>query len=206
MMTLAPHFVGAWQRRSIAIDGGPPSEPARVLWLQAGDAFADLRVPDDPDAAIDAFAGITTYDAPALTWHHTLDWNGNFAGYDCGIVERDDEKLIERGEFERGGCTHSYEEIWERIDPGGAGVVLTAAHAVVVRVGKHCLALRDRRRAGGDFDVRHARITGEEWSDVTVLGDGSELPRPPVWLPSQWDTGSEIVVDGAHWRVAERWG
>jgi Protein HRI1 len=206
MMTLARHFVGAWQRRSIAIDGGAHSEPAHVLWLQAGDAFADLRVPDDPTTPVDAFAGITTYDAPALTWHHTLDWNGTFAGYDCGVVERHDEKLIERGEFERDGCPHTYEEIWERVDPGNAGVVLTAAHAVVVRVGDHCLALRDRRRAGGRFDVRHARITREEWTDVTVLGDGMELPRPPVWIPSQWDAGSEIVVEGAHWRVAERWG
>ncbi|MDQ1384910.1 MAG: hypothetical protein QOG65_2289 [Actinomycetota bacterium] len=206
MMTLARHFVGAWQRRSIAIDREPPSEPARVLWLQAGDAFADLRVPEDPDAPIDAFAGITTYDAPALTWHHTLDRNGNFADYDCGIVERHDEKLIERGEFERDGCSHTYEEIWERIDPGNSGAVLTAAHAVVVRVGNHCLALRDRRRAGGDFDVRHACITGQEWTDVTVLGDGTELPRPPVWLPSHWDTGSEVVIEGLHWRIAERWG
>jgi hypothetical protein len=205
-MTLAPQFVGAWKRRSIAIDSGAHSEPARVLWLQAGDAFADLRMPGEAVGTIDAFAGITTYDEPALTWHHTLDWNGGFAGYDCGVVECCDERLVERGEFERDGEHHTYEEIWDRVDRGPVGVVLTAAHAVVVRVGDHCLGMRDRRRAGGGFDVRHAEITAEEWHDVTVLGAGTELPRPAVWLPSQWDVGSEAVIDGVHWRIAERWG
>jgi hypothetical protein len=206
MMTLARQFVGAWQRRSIAVDGGPHEDSARVLWLQAGDAFADLRIPEDPNAARDAFAGVTTYDEPALTWHHTLDWNGSFAGYDCGVVEYRDEELVERGEFERDGSCHAYEEIWRRVDPGAVGLVLTATHAMVVRVGGHYLAMRDRRRSGGDFDVRHAQLSGNQWSDVIVLADGGALPRLPVVLPSQWDAGSDVMIDGTHWRVAERWG
>ncbi len=178
----------------------------RVLWLQAGDAFADLRIPEDPSGATDAFAGITTYAEPALTWHHTLDWNGGFAGYDCGVVECDNDEMIERGEYERDGKCHTYEEIWQRIDTGPVGVVLTAPHAMVVRVGRHCLAMRDRRRAGGQFDVRHAQISGVEWTDVTVLGDGAELPRTAVVLPGAWQVGAEVTLDGAPWRVAERWG
>ena len=205
-MTLAPQLVGAWQRRSIAIDGGAPEEPARVLWLQAGDAFADLRMPLDPNGTIDAFAGITTYDEPALTWHHMLDWNGTFAGYDCGVVERDAEQLIERGEFERDGTRHAYEEVWLRIDPGEVGVVLTATHAMIVRVGCHCLAMRDRRRAGGEFDVRHSRLTARVWDDLVVLGDGAELPLLPVALANDWTVGTGVTLDGASWRISERWG
>ena len=207
-MTIAPRFIGAWQRRSIAIDGGAHQASARVLWLQAGDAFADLRIPEEPsiEPELDAFAGVTTYDAPALTWHHTLDWNGCFAGHDCGVVEGDDKELIERGEFERAGVRHAYEEVWQRVDPGGAGVVLTATHAMVVRVGCHCLAMRDRRRAGGQFDVRHAQIAGVEWDDVVSLGDGAELPRLPVVTPIDWSAGSSVAIDGVQWRVAERWG
>jgi len=206
MMTLARQFVGAWERRSIAIDGGAPTEPARVLWLQAGDAFADLRIPQSPSDQPDAFAGVTTYDEPALTWHHTLDWNGGFAGYDCGVVEWRDDDLIERGEFERDGKGHAYEEVWHRVDDGAIGLVLTATHAMVVRLGRHCLAMRDRRRAGGQFDVRHATVAGVEWSDVAVLGDGAELPRPPLVAPDDWTPGSTVSIDGAVWRVAERWG
>ena len=205
-MTLAPQFVGAWQRRSVAFDGGEHHEPARVLWLQAGDAFADLRIPADPEGVTDAFAGITTYEAPALTWHHTLDWNGTFAGYDCGIVEHEADQLIERGEFERDGECHTYEEIWLRIDPGEVGVVLTAPHAMIVRVGNHCLAMRDRRRAEGAFDVRHGQLTARVWDDVDVLGDGAELPCLPVALPSDWTVGSTVTLDGVSWRISERWG
>ena len=206
MMTLARQFVGAWQRRSIAIDGGVPQEPARVLWLQAGDAFADLRIPESPSDEPDAFVGVTTYDEPALTWHHTLDWNGGFAGYDCGVVESREDDLIERGEFERDGKCHMYEEVWHRVDEGSVGLVLTGTHAMVVRLGRHCLAMRDRRRAGGQFDVRHAQVAGVEWTDVAVLGDGSELPRPPLVVPSDWIPGATVSVDGAPWRIAERWG
>jgi hypothetical protein len=204
--TLAPQFVGAGQRRSIAIDDGPPAEPARVLWLQAGDAFADLRIPSEPSGEVDAFAGITTYEAPALTWHHTLDWNGNYAGYDCGVVERNAEQMIERGEFDRDGERHTYEEIWVRTDPGEVGVVLTATHAMIVRVGNHVLAMRDRRRSEGEFDVRQGQLTARVWDDVVVLGDGAELPCLPVALPSDWTVGSAVMLEGVSWRIAERWG
>ena len=206
--------------RSTAVRGTSP--PA--LWLQAGDAFADLRIPQDPSVPAEAFAGITTYEAPALTWHHTLDRNNGFTRCDRGVVECDGDELIERGGFERGGFKttgsrdgfehdgferdgpHSYEETWQRIDTGAVGAVLTATHAMVVRVGRHCLAMRDRRRAGGEFDVRHTEVTGIDWNEVTVLGDGAELPRLPVVSPGEWVAGSEIVLDGVHWRVAERWG
>jgi len=199
-------MIGAWERRSIAIDGGPHRASARVLWLQAGDAFADLRIPEDPSCELEAFAGIATYKAPALTLHHTLDRNGCFAGDDCGVVEGNDEDLIKRGELERGGRRHRYEEIWQRVDRGDAGLVLTTMHAMVVRVGRHCLAMRDRRRAGGKFDIRHARIGGTQWDEVDSHGDGAELPRLPVVTPIDWSAGSEVAIDGAQWRVAERWG
>jgi len=207
-MTLEPQFVGAWQRASISIDGGTPREPARVLWLQAGDAFADLRIPTDEGdlTRIEAFAGITSYAAPALTWHHTLDWNGGFAGYDCGVVDLDGDQLVERGEFERDGECHQYEEVWRRVDPGADGAVLTALHSMVVQVGCHCLAFRDRRRRGGEFDVRHTQRCEGEWRDVIVIGDGAELPRLSIGRAADWEAGSDVVVDGVQWHVADQWG
>jgi hypothetical protein len=205
-VTLAPPFIGAWQRRSIAVDGDVPHEPARVFRLQAGDAFADLRVPGDSIGALEACAGITSYDSSTLTWHRTLEWNRCCTGYERGVVEGNDEELIQRGEFERGGTCHRYEEIWQRVDRGDAGLVLTTMHAMVVRVGRHYLAMRDRRRAGGTFDVRQAQLTGVEWDDVVSFGDGTELPWPPLVTPIDWTAGSQVAIDGAPWRVAERWG
>lgn len=121
------------------------------------------------------------------------------------MVEHVDGTLVERGEFERDDGRHEYVEVWQRIDPGDTGVVLTTAHTMVVRVGCHCLALRDRRRSGGEFDVRHAQIDNGRWSDIIVLGDGSELPRLPVEVPDEWTAASAVVLDGTEWRVAEQW-
>ena len=37
-------FVGAWRRRSIVVPGGEPTEPCEAWWIQAGEAFVDVRV------------------------------------------------------------------------------------------------------------------------------------------------------------------
>jgi hypothetical protein len=206
MITFARELVGAWQRKSISLDDRDPSAHVHAILLQATDAFADVRVPDNSERAVEAFAGITTYDDPELTWRRTLDRTGNFTGDHRGVVDRREEKLIVRSEVELDGRVRCYEEIWERIDPGHVGVVLTAPHAVMVRVGNHCIALRDRRRTGRPFDVRRACAVADSWVDVIVLGDGTELAPPPVRLPTFWDVDSEVIIEGAHWRVADRWG
>jgi len=173
---LPEQFFGAWRRRSIAFDGGEPTEPARVLWLQAGDSFADLRVPIASDAQVEAFAGTTACDPPRLTWTHTVDWHGAFAGFDCGEIAWRDGLMIERGECELDGRPSVYEEVWERIDDGQDRTVLLATDGVMVRVGRYCIAMRDRRPDGGGFAVRSARLVGNDWIDVDVCGDALSLP------------------------------
>lgn len=204
-MTVAAQFVGVWRRRSIAVDDGLPEERHSVVWVQARDAFADLRVPRGRDGDVDAFAGITTYDAPALTWHHALDLNGTFAGFDCGVVARRDDELVERGTFDRDGTTHAYEEVWQHIDRGIVGLVLTAPRAMIVRVGDHSLAMRDRRAESATFDVRYAHLEYGRWRDVHVLGAGSALPLVPVDVPSTWTRDSTVELGGQCWRVGESW-
>jgi hypothetical protein len=169
---------GVWRRRSIAVDDGAPAETAHVLWLQAAEAFADLRVPNSSlEGRVEAFAGATTWDPPRLTWHHAVDWNGGFAGYDCGDIEWRDGALVERGTFDDRGRTRVYEEIWDRIDPGDHYVALTAGTAMIVQVGAYSLALRDGRVRGATFDVRAARWSAElGWQDTYSFGAGRELP------------------------------
>ena len=41
----ARELLGVWQRESISIDGKAPYEDSNVLWLHAGDYFADIRWP-----------------------------------------------------------------------------------------------------------------------------------------------------------------
>ena len=174
---------GVWRRRSIALDGGEPQEAAHVLWLQATEAFADLRVPFSAEGGsrIEAFAGTTAWDPPRLTWHHTVDWNGGFAGYDCGHIEWKGTAMVERGTFEDEGRAREYEEVWERVDPGAECIALSAPAAVIVQVGAYSLALRDGRAGHSTFDVRAARWSAElGWQDIYVFGAGADLPPASV--------------------------
>ena len=170
---------GAWRRRSIAVDGGAPHETAHVLWLQAAEAFADLRVPyaSTGETRVEAFGGTTHWDRPRLTWNHTVDWNAGYAGYDCGDIEWQGAAMVERGTFDDDGHTREYEEVWERVDAGDLHVALTAHAAIIVRVGAYSLALRDSRARGAAFDVRATRWSAElGWQDTYVFGAGQELP------------------------------
>jgi hypothetical protein len=45
-----------------------------------------------------------------------------------------------------------------------------------VRIGRFCIAMRDRRSSGGGFDVRSARLVGDSWTDVDACGETSSLP------------------------------
>jgi hypothetical protein len=184
-------FRGVWRRRSIAIDGGAPAEPALVVWLQARESFADLRIPNTGDE-IEAFAGSTSWEPPRLTWHHTIDWKGGFAGYDCGDIEWDNGALIERGTFDDGGQTRGYEEVWDRVDGGDHFVAVVAEQVIVVGVGTYSLSFRDGRETGSTFDVRSARWSPERgWYDTYVFGAGAELPR------------AADAIEHAEWRLIE---
>jgi len=184
----------------MAVDGGDPEEPARVLWLQAGEAFADLRVPIDGAGPVEAFAGRTSWELPRLTWHHTLDWRGGFAGYDCGDVHWRGGALVERGTFHDEGGAHEYEEVWDRVDPADQYVVLAAEAAIIVQVGIHSLALRDLRASGGTFDVRAAQWSaGEGWRDTYVFGAGGELPPALVAMEREgWSVTESSRTPSPH--------
>ncbi len=86
-MTLAPNSSEPGSAAPSPIDGGRPPSPAACCGSRPATRSRICAIPTDVGTDVDAFAGITTYEAPALTWHHTLDWNGGFAGYDCGVVE-----------------------------------------------------------------------------------------------------------------------
>lgn len=191
-MTVPEEMRGVWRRRSIAVDGGSPQEPAFVLWLQASEAFADLRVPVADAGRVEAFAGVTRWKRPRLTWHHTIDWNGGFADYDCGEVAWLGDALVESGTFDDGGRTHSYEEVWDRVDAADQYFALVSETAIAVQVGTYSLVMRDGRGSASTFDVRAAHWSAEYgWCDIQVFGAGAELPL------------ATEALDQSDWRLTE---
>ena len=78
-----PWFVGAWRRRSIAVPGDEPIEPCEAWWIQAGEAFVDVRIalPGCEDSALPysstrAFAGRFEIADGEVRWHVELDSDG----------------------------------------------------------------------------------------------------------------------------------
>lgn len=196
---IPPEIRGAWRRRSIAVDGGTPREPAYVLWLQASQSFADLRIPLAEAGRIEAFAGTTRWDSPRLTWHHAIDWNGGFADYDCGEVEWRGEALVERGTFSDDGRIREYEEIWDRLDPGAEYLALESDDGILVQVGSFSLTMRDGRADGSTFDVRTAEWSADSgWNDTYVLGAGNELPLASRALAhAEWRLTESSVAESS---------
>ncbi len=78
-----PWFVGAWRRRSIAVLGGEPVEPCEAWWIQAGEAFVDVRIALPgcegnalPYSSTRAFAGRFEIADGEVRWHVDLDSDG----------------------------------------------------------------------------------------------------------------------------------
>ena len=78
-----PWFVGAWRRRSIVVPGGQPMEPCEAWWIQADDAFVDVRVvlPGRelnglPYSSTRAFAGRFEIVDDEVRWHVEIDSDG----------------------------------------------------------------------------------------------------------------------------------
>jgi hypothetical protein len=176
---IPPEFVGAWRRVSIAVGDGAPNESEDVIWLQASSGFADLRMPRGAGGQPVAFAGYTTWDKPALTWHHELDsgWNGT----DTGVVTWRGDDLVETGSTMVDGEVTTYEEVWHR-EPTGAGPISVfirddagRCSFMRVRVGYHTLTIA---RKEDDFAARYEQHIDEVWTScrsfgpVVILGSG----------------------------------
>jgi len=78
-----PWYVGAWRRRSIVVPGGEPGEPCEAWWIQAADAFVDVRVTlrgregnGLPYSSTRAFAGWFEIADSEARWHVALDSEG----------------------------------------------------------------------------------------------------------------------------------
>ena len=215
---LPTRFVGAWRRVSIALGGGPPREPADVLWLQAPSAFADIRLPAGPGVEPLAFAGITTWDAPALTWHHRLDLSPS--GPDVGAVEwRGDDEFVERGVTCIDGEPSTYQEVWRR-EPGPAAPVAVLTHAaadgacagMLVRIGNDAIVIA---RTDRGIAARRDRRDAARWWTVGSVGPAMLLPAVPD-VTDDWEPGAQLRIGpvraaageqvSADWLVAELTG
>ena len=177
---------GVWQRTSIAINGGEPSESATVLWFQLGDDFIDARFPREPKPMSGplAFAGRTIWQEPMLTWEHSLDSSeptspglaaaGSTSARDEGRLSWDGGRLIETGSLLHEGCPLQYVEVWERVEEAAGTPCFRSSFAAgfgcVMQIGSRRLAMlvdpASRRWA-----AVHQIVEASVWRSANEFGD-----------------------------------
>lgn len=137
-----PWFVGAWRRRSIQVPGGEATEPCEAWWIQAGEAFVDVRVAapgmEDtglPYSSTRAFAGRFEIAGGEVRWHVELDTDGSVPRTDRAaaaglfIAAHDRLLMIE-------DAPGRFREEWVQHAPEGDVEFVRTATMVTVRVGE----------------------------------------------------------------------
>lgn len=200
-------FTGTWRRSSVSIGGAAPSEPAKVVWIQVGDVFADLRIPHDPAGEAASFAGTTSWQEPHLRWCHEIDLAAGGAD-DVGAMCWEGDTLVETGAFERDGVPVAYVERWRR-QPGSTGESLALrrhdAPGVFVQTGDHALVVCDDRPAGGEHRAGYWTRTAGTWSESLTLATSTPAPPPPAPPPPAPPASSAgpawLLLDSHRWQV-----
>lgn len=174
-------FGGLWRRRSLAIGDARPSEPARVHWIQWGDHYLDLRVPEGaavarPFCGPGTFGGTTSWTDPVLTWHHQLD-SGPGADADEGTVRwLADDLIEERGTAVIDGVPTEYVEVWARAGevPERGRHWSPADGALAVEAGPDRIAAVVDATGAWAAGRSHADAAGS-WRVLDVAGDAGLL-------------------------------
>jgi hypothetical protein len=155
-------FVGAWRRRSILVPGGEPTEPCEAWWIQAGEAFVDVRLAapgmEDnglPYSSTRAFAGRFEIAEGEARWHVDLDSDGPVPRTDraaaAGLYVDGNDPLVMIED-----APGRFREEWVQHAPHSDVEFVHTDHVVTVRVG---------HVTGIVFSVE-----GEVWGRVWVGG------------------------------------
>ncbi|GAB3675972.1 hypothetical protein [Salinisphaera aquimarina] len=217
-----PIYYGLWQRTLYAepADGEPTFEDrdTRVLWLQAGDWHADLRVSTvRPDftgvssladcgrnqliwlARQTAFAGITRVEGRFCTWHRLVDLS---PGLEKDIGEM---RFIDYDTLEECHPRRRYREVWRRVSPriDTQPVVRLDDTGLPVRLvfGDHAMFITPRDGLVKDHDLltMPTALTSEQLTQRAALTLSYAERRGEQWLIrlSTWPWMEDRLVPDA---------
>lgn len=154
---------GLWRRLAIEYPDGSGDTTSEVYWLQAGDLYADVRIPKDrpqvpapelwDEVPVDelrllamqqGFAGHIQLQGDQCTWHRWLDFQPSPPTPDEGTLQFDGRMLVERG------IHQPYIEHWwheEKVEEGFAAFRLQGpTPGLLLIVGGHFMRAVGRRQ------------------------------------------------------------
>jgi hypothetical protein len=179
-MTVPVELQGAWRRSGLFLDGRRVVDYCDVLWLQTPEWFVDIRLLIDPNAIVAsggvpdffyapwAFAGVTSYDAPTVTWEHRFDSHPG-SHLDSNPIRWQDGIALEEGHATIGDTPCTYAEEWLRMTGDDvtwrADVDGTRAR---IEVGRFAVDLSDDRPSGS-FRAARCERAGDGWAEVGAV-------------------------------------
>ncbi len=177
---VSDELVGVWVRESLQVEDDPPFEDSQVVWLQARNWFADVRVAlPGEKAPSESFGGNVEWREPHLRFNHSIDLTGNFSD-DKGKLSFDGDVLIEEGSVDVGDKTIRYSERWLRKSSLNPSYAVLCANdgeelqGLIVRVDEHMIAMtRMAEFVSGYFRLG---ATAERGWGVGVF-DAPDLPK-----------------------------
>ncbi|MCZ6831260.1 MAG: hypothetical protein O7F73_17050 [Gammaproteobacteria bacterium] len=180
-------LVGVWQRESLQINADPCFEDSRVIWLQTPSRYADIRVSQPGGNALpEAIGGPLEWNAPALTFHHGLDFSGRHPE-DIGFISWDGETLIEEGSVALDGVDVDYRERWiRRTGPNPQCQSLEArdSHdalmAIALRIDDHAVLIAKQKKFQASYFMR----VNSHWCLQWCIGEELEHLLP-VFGPAE---------------------
>ena len=181
-------FIGAWQRESLMIEKGEAFEDSNVLWLYAGNYFADIRWPKPGESRVkpSAFAGRALWNAPSMQFNHEIDLTKEL-DKDVGILSFSEGKLIEVGQVTIEGKIIRFEETWAQLCKATQEKCLVvqkcenAAQGYIIRIGGFVIAMEESNKL---FSAAAWKYEKENWSLLFGLGDVASLCTLRLSLPT----------------------
>jgi Protein HRI1 len=171
-MAIPRELVGAWRRSGLLLDGVRTVDYCDVIWLQTPEWFADIRLLIDRKAEVPsvgvpdffyqqlAFAGVTTWEWPTITWNHLIDSNLEPA-VDSNPITWADGVVLENGSARVGDRVVPFTEEWLRMTNDGVSWrAEPEQRRVRVEVGRFAIEMKDSRPTGSFQAVRYHRHAG----------------------------------------------
>jgi hypothetical protein len=167
--------MGAWRRSGLLLDGVRVVDYCDVIWLQTPKWFVDMRLLIDPEAKVPthgipdffykefAFAGITTWEPPVITWNHLIDSNLEPA-VDSNPLTWADGVALENGSAPVRDQMMPFTEEWLRMtDDGVSWTADPGENRARIEVGRFAVEIEDSR-PGGSFRAVRYHQQGGEWA------------------------------------------
>jgi hypothetical protein len=172
-VTLPIELVGAWRRSGLLLDGVRAVDYCDVIWLQTPEWYVDIRLRIDPNAAVPtegvpqffynelAFAGVTTWTPPIITWDHRID-SSLEPSVDSNPVVWTNGVVRENGMAPVGERMTPFTEEWLRMTDDDVSWTAEAGEKRArIEVGDFAVEIEDRRPAGPFLAVRYHREDGK---------------------------------------------